>query len=122
MSSYELATAVEYKIPVKIALMNNGCLGMVRQWQQLFYKKRYSSSVFGSNNPDFVKMAECYGARGFRATTPAEMRDVLEKAMKIDDGPVMMDFRVIEHENCYPMVPSGAALNEMVESDEEAER
>jgi acetolactate synthase I/II/III large subunit len=122
MSSYELATAVEYKIPVKIALMNNACLGMVRQWQQLFYSKRYSSSVFGSNNPDFVKMAECYGAKGFRATTPAEMRDVLEKAMKIDDGPVMMDFRVVEHENCYPMVPSGAALNEMVESDEEAGR
>jgi acetolactate synthase-1/2/3 large subunit len=65
-------------------------------------------------------MAECYGAKGFRATTPVEMRDVLEKAMKIDDGPVMMDFRVVEEENCYPMVPSGAALNEMVESDEEA--
>ncbi len=122
MSSYELATAVEYKIPVKIALMNNACLGMVRQWQQLFFNKRYSSSVFGSNNPDFVKMAECYGAKGFRATTPSEMREVLEKAMKIDDGPVMMDFRVVEHENCYPMVPSGAALNEMVESDEEAGR
>ena len=122
MSSYELATVVEYKIPVKIALMNNACLGMVRQWQQLFFNKRYSSSVFGSNNPDFVKMAECYGAKGFRATTPSEMREVLEKAMKIDDGPVMMDFRVVEHENCYPMVPSGAALNEMVESDEEAGR
>ena len=122
MSSYELMTAVEYKIPVKIALMNNNCLGMVRQWQQLFYKNRTSYSVFGKNNPDFVKMAECYGAVGMRATTPAEMRDVLEKAMKIDDGPVLMDFRVVETENCYPMVPSGAALNEMVESDEAAQR
>lgn len=119
MSSYELATAVEYKIPVKIALMNNNCLGMVRQWQQLFFDKRYSYSVFGSNNPDFVKMAECYGAVGMRATNPAEMQDVLNKAMEIKDGPVLMDFRVVEHENCYPMVPSGAALNEMVESDEE---
>jgi len=117
MSSYELATAVEYKIPVKIALMNNACLGMVRQWQQLFFNKRYSSSVFGSNNPDFVKMAECYGAKGYRATNPAEMKEVLDKAMQIDDGPVLMDFRVVEDENCYPMVPSGAALNEMVESD-----
>ena len=119
MSSYELATAVEYKIPVKIALMNNNCLGMVRQWQQLFYKNRTSYSVFGSNNPDFVKMAESYGATAMRATNPAEMRDVLNKAMQIKDGPVLMDFRVVETENCYPMVPSGAALNEMVESDEE---
>lgn len=119
MSAYELATCVEYKIPVKIALMNNNCLGMVRQWQQLFFDKRYSYSVFGSNNPDFVKMAEAYGAVGMRATNPGEMRDILNKAMKITDGPVLMDFRVIEEENCYPMVPSGAALNEMVESDGE---
>lgn len=122
MSSYELMTAVEYNIPVKIALMNNGCLGMVRQWQQLFYKNRTSYSVFGKNNPDFVKLAESYGATAMRATTPKEMRDVLEKAMTINDGPVLMDFRVVETENCYPMVPSGAALNEMVESDEEAQK
>lgn len=119
MSAYELATAVEYKIPVKIAIMNNNCLGMVRQWQQLFYEKRYSYSVFGSNNPDFVKLAESYGAVGLRADTPAEMYNVLKKAMEINDKPVLMDLRVVEEENCYPMVPSGAALNEMVESDEE---
>lgn len=119
MCSFELATAVEYKIPVKIAIMNNNCLGMVRQWQQLFFQNRTSYSVFGKNNPDFVKMADAYGAVGMRATNPAEMRDVLDKAMKIDDGPVIMDFSVIETENCYPMVPSGAALYEMVESDEE---
>ncbi|PWN05694.1 biosynthetic-type acetolactate synthase large subunit [Rhodohalobacter mucosus] len=119
MLSCELATAVEYKIPVKIALMNNSCLGMVRQWQQLFYDNRTSFSVFGSNNPDFVKLAEAYGAVGMRSTNPAEMKQVLDKAMNIHDGPVLMDFRVVETENCYPMVPSGAALNEMVESDEE---
>jgi len=119
MCSFELATAVEYKIPVKIAIMNNNCLGMVRQWQQLFFENRTSYSVFGKNNPDFVKMAEAYGAVGMRATNPAEMQDVLKKAMAIKDGPVLMDFSVIETENCYPMVPSGAALNEMVESDEE---
>jgi acetolactate synthase I/II/III large subunit len=120
MSSYELATAVEYKIPVKIALMNNNCLGMVRQWQQLFFNKRYSYSVFGSNNPDFVKMAESYGCVGLRAENPEELKEVLEKAMAIKDAPVLMDIRVVEEENCYPMVPSGAALFEMVESDEEA--
>jgi acetolactate synthase-1/2/3 large subunit len=121
MSSYELATAVEYNIPVKIALMNNKCLGMVRQWQQLFYDNRTSYSIFGSNNPDFVKMAESYGAVGMRASTPAEMDQVLKEAMAID-GPVLMDFIVVEEENCYPMVPSGAALDEMVESDEECRK
>src|SRR5690625_7896063 len=80
---------------------------------------RYSYSVLGSNNPDFVKLAESYGAVGLRADTPAEMYDVLKKAMEINDKPVLMDLRVVEEENCYPMVPSGAALNEMVESDEE---
>lgn len=119
MCSFELATAVEYGIPVKIVIMNNNCLGMVRQWQQLFFQNRTSYSVFGKNNPDFVKMAEAYGAIGMRATNPAEMRSSLQKAMKISDAPVLMDFSVVETENCYPMVPSGAALNEMVESDEE---
>lgn len=122
MLSCELATAVEYKIPVKIALMNNECLGMVRQWQQLFYNNRTSYSVFGNNNPDFVKLAEAYGAVGMRATNPKEMQDVLDKAMKIKDGPVLMDFRVVKTENCYPMVPSGAALDEMVESDEDVKK
>lgn len=122
MLSCELATAVEYKIPVKIALMNNACLGMVRQWQQLFYNNRTSYSVFGSNNPDFVKLAESYGAVGMRATNPKEMKEVLDKAMKIKDGPVLMDFHVVKEENCYPMVPSGAALFEMVESDNDVKK
>jgi len=120
MSSYELATAVEYKLPLKIAIMNNNCLGMVRQWQQLFYNNRYSHSILKQGNPDFVKMAEAYGAVGMRAETDEEMKTVLEEAMKINDRPVLMDFHVIEEENCYPMVPAGAALFEMVESDKES--
>lgn len=119
MTAYELATAVEYEVPVKIAIMNNQCLGMVRQWQELFYNKRYSHSILKKGNPDFVKLAESYGAPGFRATNPEEMYEVLEKAMKINDRPVVMDFQVEEHENCYPMVPAGAALDEMVEGDKE---
>ncbi len=122
MLTCELATAVEYKIPVKIAIMNNACLGMVRQWQQLFFDNRTSYSVFGSNNPDFVKMADAYGMIGMRATNPKEMREVLEKGMAIKDAPVLMDFSVVKEENCYPMVPSGAALFEMVESDEECKK
>ncbi|SMO52046.1 biosynthetic-type acetolactate synthase large subunit [Fodinibius sediminis] len=118
MTVYELATAVEYEVPLKIAIMNNQCLGMVRQWQELFFDKRYSHSILKKGNPDFVKLAESYGAVGLRATNPKEMDEVLEQAMNINDRPVVMDFQVEEHENCYPMVPAGAALNEMVEGDE----
>lgn len=119
MTAYELATATEYGVPLKIAIMNNECLGMVRQWQELFYNKRYSHSILKKGNPDFVKLAESYGAAGFRATNAQEMDEVLEKAMKINDRPVVMDFKVDEFENCYPMVPAGAALNEMVLGDED---
>ncbi|WP_138431163.1 biosynthetic-type acetolactate synthase large subunit [Fodinibius saliphilus] len=117
MTPYELSTAVEHEIPLKIAIMNNQCLGMVRQWQELFYDERYSHSILKKGNPDFVKLAESYGAVGLRATTPKEMDDILQQAMEINDKPVVMDFHVEEHENCYPMVPAGAALNEMVLED-----
>ena len=117
MTTYELATAVEHDIPLKIAIMNNECLGMVRQWQELFYDERYSHSILKKSNPDFVKLAESYGAAGFRATNAKEMDEVLNKAMAINDRPVVMDFQVEEHENCYPMVPAGASLNEMVLGD-----
>lgn len=119
MSAYELATAVEYEVPVKVAIMNNQCLGMVRQWQQLFYNERYSHTSLKKGNPDFVKLAESYGASAFRASTPQEMTEVLQQAMQINDRPVVMDFRVVEDENCYPMVPAGAALNEMKLGDSE---
>ena len=115
MTPMELSTCVENKIPVKIAIMNNGYLGMVRQWQELFFGKRYAHSDLRRGNPDFVKLAESYGAAGFRVTKPEEMKSVLEKAMQINDRPVVMDFQVVEEANCYPMVPAGAALNEMVE-------
>ena len=119
MTAYELATAVEYEVPLKIAIMNNECLGMVRQWQELFYNERYSHSILKKGNPDFVKLAKSYGAVGFRASNKSKMEQVLSEAMEIDDCPVVMDFRVDEYENCYPMVPSGAALNEMVLGDKE---
>ena len=118
MTSIELATAVQYKIPLKIAIMNNGYLGMVRQWQELFYGKRYSHSYLDESNPDFVKMAESFGCPGFRATTPRELDEVLEKAMAITDGPVLMDIVVSPEENVYPMVPPGGAADEMVDTDE----
>ncbi|MFQ5587273.1 MAG: biosynthetic-type acetolactate synthase large subunit [Nitrospiria bacterium] len=115
MNIQELVTAVEYKLPVKIAIINNRYLGMVRQWQQLFYDKRYSSSFIGAQ-PDFVKLAEAFGAVGLSASEAGEVDPVLQKALEID-GPVVIDFKVEEEENCYPMVPAGAAINEMVFAD-----
>jgi acetolactate synthase I/II/III large subunit len=118
MTSMELATAVDQKLPVIIAIMNNGFLGMVRQWQELFYGGRYSSSDLNSSNPDFVKMAESYGAVGFRASTPEELEDVLQKAMLVKDRPVVLDILVTKQENVYPMIPPGAAVHEMVDTED----
>ena len=77
MNSQELATAVVNDIPVKVAVLNNGCLGMVRQWQELFFEKRYSATILGRTSPDFVKLAEAYGAVGLRATKPSEVESVI---------------------------------------------
>lgn len=115
MNIQELATAVQYKLPVKVAIINNKYLGMVRQWQQLFYDGRYSSSYMG-DSPDFVKLAEAFGAIGLRATEVGEVDSVLKEGLDAT-GPVIMDFQVDQEENCYPMIPAGAAINEMVFSD-----
>lgn len=117
MTAFELATAVENKIPVKIAILNNGFLGMVRQWQEMFYGGRYSYSNLQAGNPDFVKMAESYGAPGFRTSKPSEVEGVLRQAFAVKDRPVVMDFLVAAEENVFPMVPAGAALTEMLDTD-----
>jgi acetolactate synthase-1/2/3 large subunit len=118
MTSMELATAVNYKVPVKIIVLNNGYLGMVRQWQKLFFGGRYSHSELAHNNPDFVKLAEAYGAIGFRATNIKELKDALNKVMTVKDKPALVDVAVKREENVYPMVPAGAAIYEMIEGDE----
>jgi acetolactate synthase-1/2/3 large subunit len=112
MNIQELATAVQYNLPVKVAILNNHCLGMVRQWQQLFYEQRYDQSVF-EVVPDFVKLAEAYGAVGLRATKPEEVEPVIRQALSIPK-PVFMDFLIDQNECVYPMVPAGAALTEML--------
>lgn len=111
MNIQELATAVQYKIPVKILILNNGFLGMVRQWQELFYDKRYSHTDM-THAPDFVKVAEAYGLTGLRATKPEEVETVLRKGLETP-GPVVMDFVVSREECVYPMVSPGASINEM---------
>jgi acetolactate synthase-1/2/3 large subunit len=111
MNIQELITVVENDLPVKIAILNNSFLGMVRQWQQLFYEKRYSATPLGA--PDFVKLAEAYGAVGLQATRPEEVEPVIRQALETPK-PVIMDFRVEPEECVMPMVPAGKAMHEML--------
>jgi acetolactate synthase I/II/III large subunit len=111
MNIQELITVVENQLPVKIAILNNTFLGMVRQWQQLFYERRYSSTPMPA--PDFVKLAEAYGAVGLRATKPEEVVPVIRQALDTP-RPVIMDFRVEPEECVMPMVPAGKAMHEML--------
>ncbi|RJQ50421.1 MAG: biosynthetic-type acetolactate synthase large subunit [Nitrospiraceae bacterium] len=120
MNIQELATAVINKLPIKVAILNNGYLGMVRQWQELFFKERYSHTHLDAGNPDFVKVAEAYGAAGLRATKPEEVEPVIKESLKIKNRPVFLDFVVDWKEKVYPMVPAGAAIDEMI-FDEEKE-
>jgi acetolactate synthase I/II/III large subunit len=112
MNSQELATVVQYQLPVKVVILNNGYLGMVRQWQEFFHGKRYASSSLEGVSPDFVKLAEAYGAVGLRATKPEEVVPTLKKAFSIPE-PVIIDFEIDPEENVYPMVPAGEPLNQM---------
>ncbi len=112
MCIQELTTVVCNKLPVKIVILNNGYLGMVRQWQELFYDKNYCETCMDAQ-PDFVKLAEAYGAAGFRVTDKKDVVPTLKKAFALD-MPVIVDVRVEREENVYPMVPAGASLTEML--------
>ncbi len=112
MNIQELMTAIESKIDVKIVILNNQYLGMVRQWQELFYEKVYSSTNM-ENAPDFVKLAEAYGAKGLRCTRPDEVESILSEGLN-SEGTVIMEFAVDREESVYPMVPAGGALTEML--------
>jgi acetolactate synthase-1/2/3 large subunit len=112
MNIQELMTAIESKIDVKIVILNNQYLGMVRQWQELFYEKIYSSTNM-ENAPDFVKLAEAYGAKGFRCTRPDQVEATLAQGLA-HEGTVIMDFAVDREESVYPMVPAGGAITDML--------
>jgi acetolactate synthase I/II/III large subunit len=112
MNAQELATCSQNEIPVKVVILNNGYLGMVRQWQELFWDKRYSQVDMGSF-PDFVKLAEAHGATGIRLTDKSTLLDDLKAAIATD-GPVVVDVRVTAEENVYPMIPAGQAARDMV--------
>ena len=113
MTMCELATMVENRIPVKFAIINNGFLGMVRQWQEAFYERSYVATGY-SGNPDFVRLAEAFGAFGARVTEPAQVAPAIARAMDFD-GPAVVDFVVEKEENVYPFIPSGHSVADMIE-------
>jgi acetolactate synthase-1/2/3 large subunit len=117
MNIQELATAVSNNIAVKVIILNNSCLGMVRQWQELFYNKRYAFTCFKKEKgqPDFVKLAESYGAIGYRVSRKKDLEKILIKALEEKEKPVFVDCLVVQEENVFPMVPAGASLTEMME-------
>jgi acetolactate synthase I/II/III large subunit len=111
MTQAELSTAAQEGVKVNVAVINNGFLGMVRQWQEFFYERRYAATPLRS--PDFVKLAEAHGLLGLRAETRAEVADVVTRARDAD-GTVLIDFRVEQEDSVYPMVPAGADLDAMI--------
>ena len=113
MTMCELATLAENKIPVKFAIMNNSFLGMVRQWQEIFYDKSYVATGY-TGNPDFVKLAEAFGIFGARVTDKSQVMPTILEAMEYD-GPAIIDFVVEQEENVYPMIPSGMTVHDMIE-------
>jgi acetolactate synthase-1/2/3 large subunit len=114
MTAQELVTASSERIPIKVAILNNAYLGMVRQWQEMFYEERYSEVYLSPDLPDYVKWAEAMGCVGFRVESPEEVGPTIEKANAIDDRPVVIDFRTDAQEKVFPMVPAGASNDDVV--------
>ncbi|GAO04599.1 biosynthetic-type acetolactate synthase large subunit [Anaeromyxobacter sp. PSR-1] len=116
MTLQDLATASELKLPIKIFVLNNLFLGMVRQWQELFYEEKYAETPL-ADLPDLVKLADAYGCLGLRARTPEELDQVIDRALANQDGPTIVDVRIRREEKVYPMVPAGAPLNDMIDGE-----
>ena len=122
MTNQELTTAAIEKIPIKVAILNNSYLGMVRQWQEMFYDERYSEVYLSPELPDFVKLAEAMGCIGIRVDSPEEVQPAIDKANSIDDRPVVVDFRTDENEKVFPMVPAGLSNDEVQVAGSQTER
>jgi acetolactate synthase I/II/III large subunit len=117
MNIQEMGTATQYRLPIKVFILNNEWMGMVRQWQELTYESRYSES-YSDSLPDFVALAQAYGWKGIRVSDPAKLDDAIAEMLAYD-GPVMFDCRVTKNANCFPMIPSGAAHTEMILNSDE---
>jgi len=114
MNIQELGVAAAHKLPLKVVILNNNYLGMVRQWQELFHEERYSHTNLEPTNPDFVRLAEACGCVGLRCDSPEDIASTLEAAWEVTDRPVVMEFSVVNEEKVFPMVPAGAATDNMI--------
>jgi acetolactate synthase-1/2/3 large subunit len=114
MTMQQLGTIVQEQTPVKIAILDNQKLGMIRQWQELFYEGNYHSSTL--IGPDYLKLADAYGIAAFRATTPEEVPAVIEAARAVD-GPALIHFRIAEEQNVFPIMPAGKGLSDLIEDE-----
>jgi acetolactate synthase-1/2/3 large subunit len=114
MNIQELATAVYNKLPIKIIILNNSFLGMVRQWQELFHAEKYSFTDLSHSNPDFVKVAEAFGVKSFSTDKPAEVEGLLKEMLAYNDGPVLCEFKVVKEDMVFPIIPSGASITDMI--------
>ena len=113
MTLFELATAALHKLPIKIVVLNNHYLGMVRQWQELFFENR-TSGVDLEGNPDFIKLAASYGIKGINIKRPADVSRMVQQALEYNDGPVLVHAECTKTDNVFPMIPAGAALEDML--------
>jgi acetolactate synthase I/II/III large subunit len=114
MNIQELVTAVYNKLPIKILILNNSFLGMVRQWQELFHAEKYSFTDLSHSNPDFVKVATAFGVKSFSTDKPADVEPLLKQALDYNDGPVLIEFKVVKEDMVYPIIPSGASITDMI--------
>jgi len=114
MNIQELITAVAYKLPIKFIIINNSFLGMVRQWQELFHAEKYSFTDLGASNPDFVKVGQAFGIESYATENPQDVDSLLDKAMSINDRPVLLEFKVVKENMVFPMVPSGGSISDMI--------
>ena len=114
MNIQELITAVANKLPIKFMIMNNGFLGMVRQWQELFHAEKYSFTDLSHSNPDFMKVGEAFGLAAFQTDSTRDVDEILDEAFKINDRPVLIEFKVVREEMVFPMVPSGGSIGDMM--------
>jgi acetolactate synthase-1/2/3 large subunit len=114
MNMQELITAVWHKLPIKFFIINNSFLGMVRQWQELFHAEKYSFTDLGQSNPDFVKIGSALGLPSWSTDKMEDVDKILDKAFKTNDGPVLVEFKVVKEDMVFPMVPSGASISDMI--------
>jgi len=114
MNMQELITAAFYKLPIKFIIINNSFLGMVRQWQELFHAEKYSFTDLSSSNPNFVKVGEAFGIESYSTDNPKDVDSLLNKALSVNDRPILVEFKVIKEDMVFPMVPSGASISQMI--------